>query len=310
MSKLEKPVVKESKKGKGGRQRKVKLYKALPPASKPHIICVDVRALILAKYQRDEKNADELAENWKEAACDPIMITRGDYRHGADQWLTRTKTDHPKNCFHVVNGQRRALAQFRCGRTKIWARLVPSKDLGGDPRSEEARLFFASARGVRSITTFEAWRAAIEGNDSAAVGAQKVLKDLGVRMVKTVRKSYDAGEISCVNWVLDTFRKFGEKTLWFCISTAQRAWRHRTEGYHRTILESIASFVRAQGGIEKIDVDRFVRALESKAPSQWVQCGRRAQARNNPYQAVAEEMKREYNAVLRGLGPSRKSKAA
>lgn len=144
-------------------------------------------------YQRDISQAlvDEIASNFDIIASELVLVS--DRGKGRDHMW-------PENGrFYIVNGQHRAKAAQKIGRSKIWARII-FLDQEEDPGAIESTFRLKTNVGL-SDRPLERFKAQLRAGDPESIAIQEILASFGTEMNATPSKEVGVNSVAGVEMI-------------------------------------------------------------------------------------------------------------
>lgn len=207
-------------------------------------------------YQRTETgNANKLAENWDDTACEFLLVSFRD------------------NKFYVIDGQHRMIAARING-----IKSLPCVILTGLTRSEEARRFSVQGMGRKVLTPNDTFKANIEcGNTKykevytdmeikricdkhnikiTLSNFNPMINPKKLRSISRARIIVNSSGSNCLEWILDTITSSN--------------WEYCTDAYEKDILMLFKTYYTEN--IEDLDNarERLIAIMNAITPREFV----------------------------------------
>lgn len=212
---------------------------------------VPVGELRKPPYQRDEGHQKALLEEmakdgWVEALAQPLDVIE---RKDGSKW--------------VVDGMTRLIHAIRCGREKVWCRVL---NFEVDDLTVESEIFEWLNQGRTRVSIDILFRNALMRGSKVETEIKEAVEAGGASI--DLDKSRVSRSTNAIGALKRIYRDYGKEVLERAVRVALSAWpSNSVEALAGMRLEGIAAYLGDKGDVKS--EDRLVKAMSKRTPSDF-----------------------------------------
>lgn len=230
--------------------------------------------IIDESYQRELRvaHANDIAANFNENSFFPLIVA-----------------PRANGMYAVTDGQNRLYALKKLGFAK-----APCYIINAGTVSKEADSFLQQAEGTAKLTSYDRFKAAVQGNRKLEVEINSILTEMGFKLSSS--SSTAPRTIQSVRSLMSVYKQHGEDGLRQTLKILSDAWGTEHVFIYAPVITGIAAFVKVFAKYENFSITRLSTALSKTTPEAIViKAQPFKQVRKTTDAAIIEALIQTYN---------------